>query len=1169
MAYGVKYRFPFQSVEGVDWTIDILKDGYSGSILTRAIGGSPILRRDRSDNICGTSLELTAECLVDGEFEELSSSNPFMFQVKVYHSNNGSTSELVWQGYVTPEIYSAPEVAPPYDVRVTATDGLGELKENNFEAQGTKTISALLTYLLGFTGLSLGIRQASDLACSAGAAGAVLSSVHINLDYLEGETCYDVLQKLLATIDSTITLDGSYWLIFKETGLSVNTTNYTFGYYENGVSKQRSILRYGSAATHPAGFWPVGKMNREYVAPKKKILITADNHYKKNIFGTWTLVGDAVDEGDYLSLPDAGDGVSQVVTFTEEIQKHLLLSIKVRNVGDGNDAGNIFISVKLAGSFYQASQYLYLTNSIGDRRRDTMAVTWSTNSGAKCTFEVQAPVESDTDQDYVTVDLVIPLYHNSARSYVLASSLEIQVSNGDSLYPKRIYGITLSQYEQTKGLQKVVNIDNGARGEAPDVEVAFAGTTGPNNYTGLEELLDGVPMTSAGAKITSWSTGAFSSLDFLSLIARDYALKYVSSRVRVNGTLQTNPDLKAVPVMFADDHDGEIYIVDTFSWDLYNDEQTVEMISRPASTFSVESESVTTVDGTSSSGGGSSSAGGWSSPGSGTSLLSVWRSLTNDSTIENYGNTTEIAAEHLAALFTVETLTGGGKYLKLNTQFAGITADGFITAGGIQGAGGGGGVDLDRVWDSLTNNTDKPNVKINAAHIPIATTSAVGGVKVDGTTITIQNGVISAVAQGTGSVNSLTVGSTNYTPDSSGIITIPAYPTSLPASDVYSWAKASSKPSYSLSEISGTSDLQAIEALTGTGFLKRTGSDTWAIDNSTYLTAVPKATDSVIGGFQTGYTESGKNYAVKMSGNKAYVYVPWTDTVYSLPLAASGTRGGIQIGYSESNSGSSSDRNYAVKLSSEKAYVNVPWTDTVYTHPTNGANTTISAANGKVLSAITVDSLGHVTSVSSKTLSTNDIPDLSSIYLPLTGGTLTGNLRMKPSNSNYGSKLNFGDGDYVYLYEDTDDHLKVRADKGIEISVGSSYGIKFGNGVLKWDSTNNAWHLEGNFYADGFVAAGGIINGANTQFVLTSGDQTISGNKYFDEWLEVDGIFFVTGSATFTDTVALTSDLDLNGVALTGSSSKLTINKDTEFHYATNKSITISSIVSRIEALGG
>lgn len=42
---------------------------------------------------------------------------------------------------------------------------------------------------------------------------------------------------------------------------------------------------------------------------------------------------------------------------------------------------------------------------------------------------------------------------------------------------------------------------------------------------------------------------------------------------------------------------------------------------------------------------------------------------------------------------------------------------------------------------------------------------------------------------------------------------------------------------------------------------------------------------------------------------------------YSLPLAASGVRGGIQIGYAEKG------KNYAVKLDHEKAYVSVPWTD--------------------------------------------------------------------------------------------------------------------------------------------------------------------------------------------------------------------------------------------------
>ncbi|MCR5548081.1 MAG: tail fiber domain-containing protein [Bacteroidales bacterium] len=37
-------------------------------------------------------------------------------------------------------------------------------------------------------------------------------------------------------------------------------------------------------------------------------------------------------------------------------------------------------------------------------------------------------------------------------------------------------------------------------------------------------------------------------------------------------------------------------------------------------------------------------------------------------------------------------------------------------------------------------------------------------------------------------------------------------------------------------------------------------------------------------------------------------------------------------------------------------------------------------------------------------------------------------------------------------------------------------GIKIGGGdpILTWDSVNEAWHLSGNFYADGFVSAGGV-----------------------------------------------------------------------------------------------
>ena len=49
-------------------------------------------------------------------------------------------------------------------------------------------------------------------------------------------------------------------------------------------------------------------------------------------------------------------------------------------------------------------------------------------------------------------------------------------------------------------------------------------------------------------------------------------------------------------------------------------------------------------------------------------------------------------------------------------------------------------------------------------------------------------------------------------------------------------------------------------------------------------------------------------------------------------------------------------------------------------------------------------------------------------YLPLSGGTLTGNLTLKGSG-NYGTKINLGDGDYVHIAEPSDDCLEIKAKK--------------------------------------------------------------------------------------------------------------------------------------------
>lgn len=76
---------------------------------------------------------------------------------------------------------------------------------------------------------------------------------------------------------------------------------------------------------------------------------------------------------------------------------------------------------------------------------------------------------------------------------------------------------------------------------------------------------------------------------------------------------------------------------------------------------------------------------------------------------------------------------------------------------------------------------------------------------------------------------------------------------------------------------------------------------------------------------------------------------------YSLPVATSSVRGGIKIGYTESG------KNYPIKLSNEQAYVNVPWTDTTYSVFT-GATTTAAGTTGLVPAPTTGQSTRYLCS---------------------------------------------------------------------------------------------------------------------------------------------------------------------------------------------------------------
>ena len=214
MAYGELYRFVFDAANGPEVTISVAKKDYTGAVYSRAVGGSAVLKRERSGHILGSSLEWEAECLVEDEFADLYTSDPTLYQVTVKFG-----ASRVWRGFITPELYSAPWVNAPYDITLTASDNLAELKNYDFQKQGDKTVRELLVLLLAKT--NQGITNITAISSLSG-DGESLINLTVNVDALAGSTYYDVLDSLLESLHACIRIDSGTlsWIVSRETDIS-------------------------------------------------------------------------------------------------------------------------------------------------------------------------------------------------------------------------------------------------------------------------------------------------------------------------------------------------------------------------------------------------------------------------------------------------------------------------------------------------------------------------------------------------------------------------------------------------------------------------------------------------------------------------------------------------------------------------------------------------------------------------------------------------------------------------------------------------------------------------------------------------------------------------------------------------------------------------------------
>ena len=346
MAYGLKYTLRYQvDKTNQDVKIKIYENGYLGANTFKKIGASRIiLSKEKDEKICGTSLDFSIQADVDFEY-----TNFFNSDNKTHRVDMLIDDVVTWSGYIVSDQYSEPYIAPPFDVEVLCTDGLGLLKTEDFGLAGYVSRFTAIKYCLDKIGLQLGYQINLDLweANMNPALHNMLDQLYFQAEIMEEKTCYEVIQALLPE-GTTITQHESKWLIERTADIELipgppedyllPKPRYYFdssGVFEN-YETSANLYAIGTLAeykTHPIGnltmgFRPAWKnFTIKQIFGKKQSFFSNYDFTKGTDY--WTQVGAVLMLKTY-NLDSGTFGLIRGTQTTSPLTKYISQSVKVK-----------------------------------------------------------------------------------------------------------------------------------------------------------------------------------------------------------------------------------------------------------------------------------------------------------------------------------------------------------------------------------------------------------------------------------------------------------------------------------------------------------------------------------------------------------------------------------------------------------------------------------------------------------------------------------------------------------------------------------------------------------------------------------------------------------------------------------------------------------------------
>lgn len=576
--YGTRYILRWESEKyNHDYKILIKERDYTGETEKKSLGEAPLLRRDDSDSgISGTSLEMVIQADVDGELTSLYTVDNKKFLVELYKNNS-----LIWTGYVLPEKYSEPYVPVPYDVSVTASDGLGILKDIPFTLSGEKTLFEVTRFCCNQTGMTLDFIVFSSLVESSMNTGnSMLVQTSLDVSTFQDKTCYEVLESILTSLDAFITEANGKWVIARYTDLDKEG----FLYSNTGGSSGKVSLDPPVLGNVHSELYPIGNLELEIEPANKSVKFTSDYDLRPSFLQNHDFSGGDSGWGgfEYVIAKRKGVGFAAMHGNSGKQERYIQQSVSVEKSSQA-----VIVEVKFA----LAQMFASMNGRAGEDREFALKIQLS---GEGQTYYL-------TDEGWGTKDFRFPVHGSlqdmfwdrgistnyvddyesnfkvtadgfpaSGQLTISIYNIYVEMSGTSNVRSSLFLSHVIVTNDYGSGIDVSVNLAEKASTSHEDVDICLTDVPFVENadkmfYNGLKV---------AGKYTSSWACGGKTD-SFLYTILKSVCSRIGFPRKQLSGTIQ-GENLESF-MLLVDKYSDSLFQTREFSLNLLTDEMNVTL----------------------------------------------------------------------------------------------------------------------------------------------------------------------------------------------------------------------------------------------------------------------------------------------------------------------------------------------------------------------------------------------------------------------------------------------------------------------------------------------------------------------------------------------------------------------------------------------------------------